>query len=90
MASSATTVAERIAELRRQVEYHLYRYHVLDDPEISDAEYDRLFDELRELEEAHPELATDDSPTRPTRSSASMTSARSLRPRRSTRSSAAT
>src|SRR5207342_3753902 len=43
--------------------YHLYRYHVLDEPEISDAEYDRLFDELQALEEEHPELITPDSPT---------------------------
>ena len=64
MASSATTPAERAAELRREVEYHLYRYHVLDEPEISDAEYDRLYDELKQLEEAHPEVAADDSPTR--------------------------
>jgi DNA ligase (NAD+) len=56
--------AARAAELREQLHHHLYRYHVLDEPEISDLEYDRLFDELKELEEAHPELATDDSPTR--------------------------
>jgi DNA ligase (NAD+) len=43
--------------------YHNYRYHVLDDPEISDAEYDRLLRELKELEGAHPELVTPDSPT---------------------------
>jgi len=54
---------KRAAELREQLEHHLYRYHVLDDPEISDAEYDRLFDELVEIEEAHPELITADSPT---------------------------
>jgi DNA ligase (NAD+) len=54
----------RVEELRRQLEYHLYRYHVLDDPEISDAEYDRLYDELSALEDENPELATDDSPTR--------------------------
>ena len=56
--------AKRAAELRDQLHHHLYRYHVLDDPEISDAEYDRLFDELQRIEEEHPELATDDSPTR--------------------------
>ena len=54
----------RVAELRRQLEYHLYRYHVLDEPEISDAEYDRLYDELRALEDENPELATASSPTR--------------------------
>ena len=54
---------KRAAELRDVVDYHLYRYHVLDDPEVSDAEFDRLFDELLELEGAHPELATSDSPT---------------------------
>ena len=65
MATKVTrAVEERAAELRRAIEHHNYRYHVLDDPEVSDAEYDRLFDELRELEEAHPELATRDSPTR--------------------------
>jgi DNA ligase (NAD+) len=55
--------AERAAELRRVLDHHLYRYHVLDDPEISDAEYDRLYDELVALEEAHPELQTPTSPT---------------------------
>jgi DNA ligase (NAD+) len=53
----------RAAELRDALTYHLYRYHVLDDPEVSDAEYDRLYDELVALEEAHPELVTPDSPT---------------------------
>jgi DNA ligase (NAD+) len=57
-------VASRAAELREAIEHHNYRYHVLDDPEVSDAEYDRLFDELKALEEEHPELATPDSPTR--------------------------
>ena len=56
--------AAEAAALRRQVDYHLRRYHVLDDPEISDAEYDALFDRLVALETAHPELATPDSPTR--------------------------
>jgi DNA ligase (NAD+) len=58
------TVEARVGDLRRRLEYHLYRYHVLDDPEIADAEYDRLYDELRALEDEHPELATEDSPTR--------------------------
>ncbi len=53
----------RAAELRRALEHYSYRYYVLDDPEISDAEYDRRFDELVRLEEAHPELRTPDSPT---------------------------
>jgi DNA ligase (NAD+) len=57
-------VAKRAAELRKSIEHHNYRYHVLDDPEVSDAEYDRLFDELKALEEEHPELATSDSPIR--------------------------
>jgi DNA ligase (NAD+) len=60
---SSKALAKRVAELRTQVEHHLYRYHVLDDPEISDAEYDRLFDELQRLEEENPDLATPDSPT---------------------------
>jgi DNA ligase (NAD+) len=56
-------VAERVGELRRIVEHHNYRYHVLDDPEIPDSAFDTLFDELKELEAAHPELVTPDSPT---------------------------
>ncbi len=56
--------AARAAELRALLEHHNYRYYVLDAPEVSDAEYDRLFDELKRLEEEHPELATPDSPTR--------------------------
>src|ERR671922_790805 len=63
MSSRAQRVEQRAAELRDVLDYHLYRYHVLDDPEISDAEYDRLYDELSALEEAHPELVTPDSPT---------------------------
>ena len=55
--------AARAAELRRLIEYHLYRYHVLDDPEISDSAYDALYDELQALEQANPELVTTDSPT---------------------------
>src|SRR3989440_7199184 len=53
----------RAAELRDVLAYHLYRYHVLDEPEISDAEYDRLFDELLALEESDPGLVRPDSPT---------------------------
>ena len=55
--------ADRAAELRRQLEYHGYRYYVLDDPEVGDDVYDALLDELREIESAHPGLVTADSPT---------------------------
>lgn len=55
--------AARAAELRRALTYHNHRYYVLDDPEIPDAEYDRLFRELQQLEAAHPALLTADSPT---------------------------
>jgi DNA ligase (NAD+) len=55
--------AARVAALRTELEYHSRRYHVLDAPEITDAEYDRLFRELVDLESAHPELQTPDSPT---------------------------
>jgi DNA ligase (NAD+) len=54
---------KRAAELREVLDYHLYRYHVLDDPEVTDAEYDRLYDELVALEEADPKLVTAGSPT---------------------------
>lgn len=56
-------VKQRIEELRRLINYHNYRYYVLDSPEISDAEYDELMKELRQLEAEHPELITPDSPT---------------------------
>jgi DNA ligase (NAD+) len=56
--------ASRIDELRRLIEYHNHRYFDLDEPEIPDAEYDGLMGELRRLEAAHPELVSDDSPTR--------------------------
>ena len=55
--------AARAADLRQQIEHHNVRYHQLDDPEISDGEYDALVRELRTLEEAHPELVTPESPT---------------------------
>jgi DNA ligase (NAD+) len=64
MASSKTTSPKkRAAELREVLDYHLYRYHVLDDPEITDAEYDALYDELVRIEDANPDLVTSDSPT---------------------------
>ena len=56
-------VARRVDELRTLVRRHDYRYYVLDSPEISDAEYDTLYRELRTLEESHPGLITPDSPT---------------------------
>ena len=61
--SKTTSPKKRAAELREVLDYHLYRYHVLDDPEITDAEYDTLYDELVRLEEANPDLVTSDSPT---------------------------
>jgi DNA ligase (NAD+) len=57
------TAKLRVEELREQANFHSYRYHVLDDPEVSDAEYDDLMKELRALEERFPELVTPDSPT---------------------------
>jgi DNA ligase (NAD+) len=56
-------VKQRIAKLRETINYHNRRYYVLDSPEISDAEYDELMKELRQLEAEHPELVTPDSPT---------------------------
>jgi len=57
-------VRRRVEELRREIHYHNYRYYVLASPVISDAQYDALMRELRELEERYPELVTPDSPTR--------------------------
>ena len=53
----------QVESLRSSLNHHLHRYHVLDDPEIADAEFDALFDQLQSLEQAHPELHSDDSPT---------------------------
>jgi DNA ligase (NAD+) len=63
MARPSRDVRHEAIELRRALAHHDYRYHVLDDPEISDAEYDVLFRRLLALEAAHPELVTPDSPT---------------------------
>jgi DNA ligase (NAD+) len=60
---SATDVAERAAELRREIEHHNHRYYVLDDPEVGDDVYDALLEELRRIEAEHPELRRPDSPT---------------------------
>jgi DNA ligase (NAD+) len=54
---------EEIEKLRDEIRYHEHRYHVLDDPEIADAEFDRLMNRLKELEAAHPQLLTPGSPT---------------------------
>jgi len=56
-------VRERIEQLKAQINHHNYRYYVLDSPEISDAEYDELMRELKQLEEKHPQFLTPDSPT---------------------------
>ncbi|MEJ2257648.1 MAG: NAD-dependent DNA ligase LigA, partial [Woeseiaceae bacterium] len=56
-------VKKKIEALREQIRYHNYRYYILDDIEIPDAEYDRLVRELEQLEEDNPDLVTADSPT---------------------------
>jgi DNA ligase (NAD+) len=58
-----TNAAQRIQELRSELDAHNYRYYVLDEPSVPDAEYDRLFNELKALEAEHPHLVTPDSPT---------------------------
>lgn len=63
MPEKKTSAAARAAELRTLLQHHAHRYYVLDAPEIPDAEYDRLFQELQAIEAAHPELLTPDSPT---------------------------
>ncbi len=62
-AEDPESASERIEELREAIRHHDYLYHVLDKPEIPDSDYDRLFRELRKLEESHPELISPDSPT---------------------------
>ncbi len=64
ISAPAANASRRIEELRRQIIHHNRRYYRDDEPEISDADYDRLFRELVELEREHPELVTSDSPTR--------------------------
>ncbi|MBN1287545.1 MAG: NAD-dependent DNA ligase LigA [Anaerolineae bacterium] len=61
--SKAQTLAERAAELRAALNYHIYRYHVLSSPVVTDYEYDRLMNELKAIEAEHPELVAPDSPT---------------------------
>jgi DNA ligase (NAD+) len=62
--SVPSRVEKEIEKLRQQIRYHEHRYYVLDDPEISDSEFDRLMRRLQEIEREHPELSTPDSPTR--------------------------
>jgi DNA ligase (NAD+) len=63
MARAGAAIKNEIEDLREKLRHHEYRYYVADDPEISDAAYDRLMGKLKELEAAHPELVTADSPT---------------------------
>jgi DNA ligase (NAD+) len=61
--AASAAVKKEVEQLRDKLRYHEYRYYVLDDPEISDAAYDRLMDRLKEMETAHPDLITPDSLT---------------------------
>src|SRR6266849_6663898 len=63
MATATKDIDKKIETLREKVRYHEYRYYVLDDPEISDAEFDKLMEQLKRLEAEHPDLITPDSPT---------------------------
>src|SRR6267154_3735316 len=60
---SSPAIQKKIAALREQIRHHEYRYYVLDAPEISDADFDKLMNELKRLEAEHPALVTPDSPT---------------------------
>ncbi len=61
--TSRRDAEKRIETLREQLRHHNHRYYVLDDPEVPDAEYDKLMRGLQALEQEHPELVTPDSPT---------------------------
>ena len=61
--SGTPSPADRAVQLRQQLHHHAYRYYTLDEPEIPDAEYDRLFRALQAIEAAHPELVDPESPT---------------------------
>src|SRR4030042_6497376 len=63
MVEPKTEITDRVRTLREEINRHNHLYYVLDQPEISDAEYDQLFDELVELERKYPELIALDSPT---------------------------
>src|SRR6195256_4005893 len=60
---SAPPIEKKIESLREKIRHHEYRYYVLDDPEISDADFDKLMNELKRLEAENPKLITPDSPT---------------------------
>jgi DNA ligase (NAD+) len=60
---SDSDIVSHIRSLREKINYHNHRYYVLDDPELSDAAFDRLFRELEDLEKQHPEFLSSDSPT---------------------------
>src|SRR5215470_4455480 len=62
-AKSSTTLEHEIEALREQIRHHEHRYYVLDEPEVSDADFDLLMQQLKKLEAANPELITPDSPT---------------------------
>ena len=61
--TASEEINQKAARLRKQIDHHNYRYYVLDSPEISDEEYDRLMLELKQIEDQYPELVTADSPT---------------------------
>src|SRR5579863_843376 len=63
MAKASGAIKKEVQQLSEKLRYHEYRYHVLDDPEISDAAYDRLLQRLKSLEAEYPELTAPDSPT---------------------------
>jgi DNA ligase (NAD+) len=63
MSAKLDKLQSEVTHLREQIDHHNYRYYVLDDPEVTDAEYDRMMRRLEELEREHPELLTPDSPT---------------------------
>src|SRR5262245_35341093 len=63
MPAANNDVEKKIDALREKIRYHEHRYYVLDDPEISDAEFDKLMEQLKRFEAHHPELITPDSPT---------------------------
>ncbi len=62
-AKVSSALRKEAEELREKIRYHEYRYYVLDEPEISDAGFDRLMNRLKEIEAAYPELVTPDSPS---------------------------